>query len=87
MTIIVTGEYAARLSATAQDKDPAPQWLDTESIVRRVNGAYQDTGQVPGPDCLRPMIELIEQDTDTTNPYVAMTICQDDYRDPGRWWM
>jgi hypothetical protein len=33
------------------------------------------------------MIELIDQDTDATDPDLAMTTRPADYHDPLRWWL
>ena len=87
MTIIVIDEYSLYMSGAVQDAGSALQWLDAAFTFRWVNGACQYTGEVPGPAFLRPMIELIEPETDISDPDLAMTIRPSDYRDPDRWWL
>jgi hypothetical protein len=67
-------------------KSPAVQWLDTVFTGRWALGTFHDENLVPGPEYLRPVIELIDQadDDDFDN---AMTLTRTDYDDPGRWWL
>jgi len=87
MTIIVIDEYSLYMSGAVQDAGSALQWLDAAFTFRWVNGAFRYIDEVPGPECARPMIELIDQDTDVTDPDLAMIIRSSDYRDPLRWWL
>ena len=87
MTFYVTDEFTFYMIGAAPDTGSALEWLDAQFTGRWASGAFQFADEVPGPEDLRPMIELIDQDTDATDPDLAMTTRPADYHDPLRWWL
>jgi hypothetical protein len=69
-------------------KNPAVQWLETVFTGRWALGTFHDADPVPGPAYTRPMIELIDQDDETSEDDYAhfdpMDVTPGDYDDPGR---
>jgi hypothetical protein len=86
--IWIEDEAACYFDEFAQDndKDPAVQWLETVFTGRWALSTFHDANLVPGPEYLRPVIELIDQadDDDFDN---AMIVTWTDFCDPGRWWL
>ena len=88
IVLVIEDEYACYFDQLAHGtgKSPAVQWLETVFTGRWALGTYRDENLVPGPEYLRPMVELIDQadDDDYDN---AMIVTRTDYDDPGRWWL
>ncbi len=89
IVLVMDDEYARYFDQPAQGsvKSPAVQWLEASFSCRwSLGGILGDQDEMDGPDCIRPMIELIDQadDDDYDN---AMIVTRTDYDDPGRWWL
>lgn len=79
---------ACQQATPATTRNPAAEWLEAQFTWRWLTWAFLDEETVPGPASLRPMIELIDQDTDCAeDDYGPMTVGRSDYDDPGRWWL
>ena len=89
LVIWLDDEYALYGCALHDDRNPAVAWLEAQFTYRWINWAYLDHhNPIPGPDCIRPMAELIDQHTDCLeDPDASMDIRRSDYDDPGRWWL
>ncbi len=82
-------DYALHGCARHDDSNPAVAWLDAQFTYRWINWGYLNCHDpIPGPDCIRPMAELIDPLADALeDPDAAMHIREWDYDDPGRWWL
>ena len=89
LVIWLDDEYALDACASHDTRNPAVAWLDAQFTYRWINWAYLDhDNPIPGPDCIRPMAELIDPLADCLeDPDASMDIRRSDYDDPGRWWL
>ena len=89
LVIWLDDEYALSGCTLHDSRNPAVAWLDAQFTYRWATLAYLDVNNpIPGPDCIRPMAELIDPLTDALeDPDASMDIRHSDYRDPGRWWL
>jgi hypothetical protein len=89
LVIWLDDEYALSGCTLHDSRNPAVAWLDAQFTSRWATLAYlDDNNPIPGPDCIRPMAELIDPLTDALeDPDASMDIRHSDYRDPGRWWL
>ena len=61
LVIWLDDEYALGARALHDTRNPAVAWLDAQFTYRWATLAYlDDNDPVPGPDCIRPMAELID---------------------------
>ena len=89
LVIWLDDEYALYGCALHDDRNPAVAWLEAQFTYRWVNWGYLNCHDpIPGPDCIRPMAELIDPLADCLeDPDASMDIRRSDYDDPGRWWL
>ena len=88
LVIWLDDEYALGARALHDTRNPAVAWLDAQFTYRWATLAYLDDDSVPGPHCIRPMAELIDQLADCLeDPDASMEVRRSDYNDPGRWWL
>ena len=88
LVIWLDDEYALDACALHDNRNPAVAWLEAQFTYRWVNWGYLNCHDpIPGPDCIRPMAELIDPLADCQDPDASMDIRRSDYDDPGRWWL
>jgi hypothetical protein len=89
LVIWLDDEYALDACALHDSRNPAVAWLEAQFTYRWATLAYLDDNHpIPGPYCIRPMAELIDQLADALeDPDASMDIRRSDYDDPGRWWI
>ena len=89
LVIWLDDEYALAACTLHDTRNPVVAWLDAQFTYRWINWAYLDhDNPIPGPDCIRPMAELIDPLADCLeDPDASMDIRRSDYDDPGRWWL
>ena len=88
LIIWLDDEYALDACTRHASRNPAVAWLEAQFTYRWATLAYlDDNNPIPGPDCIRPMAELIDPLADCQDPDASMDIRRSDYDDPGRWWL
>ena len=89
LVIWVDDEYTLYACALHDTRNPAVAWLEAQFTYRWATLAYlDDNDPIPGPYCIRPMAELIDQLADCLeDPANSMDIRRSDYNDPARWWL
>ena len=89
LVIWLDDQYALDACALHDNRNPAVAWLDAQFTYRWATLAYlDDNNPIPGPDCIRPMAELIDPLADCLeDPDASMDIRRSDHDDPGRWWL
>lgn len=69
-------------------KNPAIEWLEAEFTYQWATLAFRNSDLVPGPECRRPMVQIIDQlESCETDCYGPMYVDRSDYDDPLRWWL
>ena len=90
VVLVVEDEYDCYFDQITHGtaKSPAVQWLETVFIGRWALGTFREENLVPGPQYIRPMVELIDRDYESAEfQHRQMTVRRSDYDDLGRWWL